>query len=205
MLIDVNRLLFEYVGATALNTATEEELLTYIKSIAVKGTHEEVYRMKFFRLSQMDSETVTQYVTCPRSQAILCQFKIACTNHEQQTFVNFADEMITQQLILGLRNQYHQLCILSEGSVLPTLREKFQHLQCLESTEQSTNIMRSSMPPSGSVNAPIRSSYKRGRTQYQQTSYNTHPCKGCSCTSHESKTMARRDIPRSANIVESVA
>ena len=105
MLIDVNRLLFEYVGATALNIATEEELVTHMKRVAVKGTHKEVYRMKFFRLSQMDTETTTQYVTRLRSQAVLCQFKIACTNHEQHTFVNFADEMITQQLILGLRNK----------------------------------------------------------------------------------------------------
>ena len=59
---DVNRLLFEYVGADALNTATEEEMLGYIKSVAVKGTHKEVHRMKFFRLSQMYGETITQFV-----------------------------------------------------------------------------------------------------------------------------------------------
>jgi hypothetical protein len=34
---DINRLLFEYVGATVLNTATEDELLIRIKSVAVKA------------------------------------------------------------------------------------------------------------------------------------------------------------------------
>jgi hypothetical protein len=57
--------------------------------------------MKFFKLFQMDSETITQCVARLRSQAVLCQFKIACTSYEEQTFVNFADEMITQQLISG--------------------------------------------------------------------------------------------------------
>lgn len=41
---DVIRLLFGYVGVTA----TEEELLTHIKSVAVKGTHKEIHCMKFF-------------------------------------------------------------------------------------------------------------------------------------------------------------
>ena len=45
---DVNRLLFEYIGATSLNAATENDLLEHIKSVTVKGTHKEVHGMKFF-------------------------------------------------------------------------------------------------------------------------------------------------------------
>ena len=59
---DVNRLLFEYVGASTLDTATEQQLMAHIKSVAVKGTCKEVHRMNFFKLSQMDGETITQYV-----------------------------------------------------------------------------------------------------------------------------------------------
>ena len=81
---DVNRLLFQYVGATSLNATTKNDLLQHIKSVAVKGTHKKVHRIKFFRLSQMDGETITQYVTRLSSQAVLCQFKVACTNHDQQ-------------------------------------------------------------------------------------------------------------------------
>ena len=33
----VNRLLFDFVGADALNACTEQELLKHIKSVAVKG------------------------------------------------------------------------------------------------------------------------------------------------------------------------
>ena len=110
---DVNRLLLEYVGADALNTATEEEMLGYIKSVAIKGTHKEVHRMKFFRLSQMYGETITQFVARLRSHAILCQFEIACEDHPQPTFISFAEEMITQQLVSGIQDQQHQIRILS--------------------------------------------------------------------------------------------
>ena len=195
---DVNRLLFEYIGGETLNAATENELLDYIKSVAVKGTHKEVHRMKFFRLSQMDGETITQFIARLRSHAILCQFKIACEDHDEPNFVSFAEEMITQQLVSGLRNQQHQSRILSEAASLPTLNEKIQRLQCLESTEQSTDLMRAS-PQVTSTNAPIRSNYRRNQRNNnrgtQQEEKTIQPCRGCGRTSHEGKTMARKDCP----------
>ena len=42
--VDVNKFLFEFVGPTVLNNATEEELLNHIRKIAVKSTHKEVHR-----------------------------------------------------------------------------------------------------------------------------------------------------------------
>ena len=189
---DVNRLLFEYVGSESLNVASEDELLDHIKSVAVKETHKEVHRMNFFRLSQMEGETVTQYVARLRSHAVLCQFKIACTEHLRQIFINYTDDMVTQQLISGLRNQNHQSRILSEAAALPTLQQKIDRLQCLESTEQSTGLLQSATPTPPSNNNAIKSGYRRRQNQQQST---RTPCKGCGGLSHEGKTMARKDCP----------
>ena len=71
---DVNKLLFEFVGATTLDTASEQELLGHIRSIAVKGTHKEVHRMNFGKLIQQEGESITQFVARLKSQATLCQF-----------------------------------------------------------------------------------------------------------------------------------
>ena len=57
--------------------------------------------------------------------------------------------MITQHLISGLKNQQHQSRILSEAIALPTFAAKIGRLQCLESTEQSLDLMRLSTPLSG--------------------------------------------------------
>ena len=205
---DVNRLLFEYVGAEALNTANEEELLNFIKGVAVKGTHKEVHRMKFFKLYQMDGETITQFVARLRSHAILCKFKIDCENHEEPNPISFADEMIAHQLLFGLRNKQHQLKILSETAALPTLRDKIERLHCLEETENSTNIMRANPPTNSSANAAAESTNAAARSTYrrdqfkrqpqqpqQQDSRNNRPCRGCGRTSHDGKTMARKDCP----------
>ena len=191
---DVNRLLFEYIGADDLSTAVEGDLLQYIKSVAVTDTHKEVHRMQFFRLSQMDGETITQYVARLRSHAVLCQFKIACSDHTRETFVNYSDDMVTQQLISGLKNPQHQSRILSEAAALPTLQQKIERLHCLESTELSTGMMRSATPPTAPSTAnPVKSEYKRRLTNYQPPTHT--PCKGCGRTTHEGKTMARKDCP----------
>ena len=189
---DVNKLLFEYIGSTKLDAASEAELLTHIKSVAVKGTHKEVHRINFFRMKQMDGETVTQYVARLRSQATLCQFKVACEGHNPAVFVNYADEMITHQLVSGLRNQQHQSRILSEAPTFLTLAQKVGRLQCLESTEESTDLMRLGTP---SHSVAAKSSYKRGDFQSNGKKNRGYPCRGCGKTYHEGKSSARKDCP----------
>ena len=98
--------------------------------------------MHFSKLTQMEGETITQFVARLKSQATLCQFKIVCADHQPPIHISYADEMITQQLIAGLRNDQHQSRILAEVASLPTLAEKIQRLQCLEATEESTSQMR---------------------------------------------------------------
>ena len=50
---EVNKLLFEFIGAATLDVCTEENLLGHIRAVAVKGTHKEVHRLSFSKLIQM--------------------------------------------------------------------------------------------------------------------------------------------------------
>ena len=56
---NVNEMLYNFVGPDALENATEAELLSYIKSVAVKTIHPEVYRQQFISMRQSDNETIT--------------------------------------------------------------------------------------------------------------------------------------------------
>ena len=203
---DVNKFLFEFVGAEALNTATEDELLEHIRAIAVKTTHKEVHRMNFGKLFQSEGESITHFVARLRSQATLCKFSvpavITCDHDETYQYqVSFSDEMISQQLIAGLFNHDHQSKILSEVASLPTLREKIDRLQVLETTQESASMMKTIQPPA-QLAAAHRSQYKRSR----KTSSIRHPkgtkpntqtqCHGCGKTSHPAgKSMSRKDCP----------
>ena len=197
---DVNRLLFEFVGAPTLDTTTEAEMLTHIRAVAVKGTHKEVHRMNFFKLNQMEGESITQFVARLKSQASLCQFNITCNAHNPPTTMSYADDMVTQQLIAGLRNQQHQSRVLAEATTLNTLAAKIARLQCLESTEESTTKMRNLPPNSVSkVEFTRQSNYRRvnkpppGSKNGKQANNN---CRGCGRPSHgDGKSMARKDCP----------
>ena len=161
---------------------------------------------EFFKLLQMDGETITQYVARLRAQAVLCQFQIAHTDPDGQAHrLSYVDDMVAQQLISGLKNQHHQTQVLSEASTLTTLQSKIDKLQCLEATVLSTDQMRTVPTPSLNVHSvanQIRSSYKRDSNPRRQHPKQTptigsdnHRCRGCGRSSHKGKTMARKDCP----------
>ena len=120
---EVNKLLFEFIGKATLDstTMTEEILLGHIRSVAVKGVHKEVHRMNLGKITQSVGESITHYVARLKAQSLLCEFQITCSCNLSPSF---AEEMVAQQLIAGLRNQDHQAKILGEATTLTTLQRK---------------------------------------------------------------------------------
>ena len=114
------------VGPAVLDTANKGQLLSHIKTIAVKGLHQEVYRVND---EQEDCENVTHFVARLKAQAALCSFTVSCSCNEN---VSFAEEMVTKQLVAGLRDQEHQSKVLAKASSLATLYLKVEGLQSLE-------------------------------------------------------------------------
>ena len=194
---DVNKLLFEFVGPTTLNTATEEEMLGHIKSVAVKGVHKEVHRMNFSKIRQGDGENVTHYVARLKSQASLCSFTVKCGCDES---VSYAEEMVAQQLVAGLRNHEHQAKILSEATVLTTLKLKVDRLQSLEATDESATKLHA---PIGQTNAAAaKSAYKQAspfnkKVPDASTQRSDKQCSTCGRTSHYGRSMSFKDCPAS--------
>ena len=74
----VNEMLFNFVGPADLDNAVEQELMKHIKAVAVRVVHPEVYRQQFFTLKQSDGESITNFVSRLKAQAMLCHF--TCQN-----------------------------------------------------------------------------------------------------------------------------
>ena len=153
----VHKLLYQYVGTGALHneTITEEELLTHIKSVAVKAINVEVYRWRFTQLRQEQGEPVTKYVGRLKSEAVLCNYFVKCQCDRE---ITFAEEMISQQLITGLANQEHQSRLLSEAQELTTLQSRIDRLISLETTDDATAHINHQIASRSSV---VRSGYKQ--------------------------------------------
>lgn len=180
---DVNKMLFEFVGADVLDTCTEADLLGHIKSVAVKTVHKEVHQMVFNMMTQNEGESVTGYVARLKSQAFLCEFRKSCSCQPARE-ISFADEMVAQRLIAGLANQEHQRRVLSEVATLVTLEQKIERLRVLETTDESSTVLRA--PPSKPSEASAaRSQYQKLKKKTAETPKKEKPtCKWCGRVSH---------------------
>lgn len=213
---EVNRMLFEFIGADELKNEgmTEEALLNNIKSVAVRSIHQEVHRWRFNQIAQCDSEKVTKFVGRLKAQAVLCGFNVNCECGKR---VSYAEEMVSQRLTSGVINPEHQSKVLGEAEQLDTLKKKVDKMISLETTDEASSKIRT---PLSSRSNPIKTSqYKRdqkqkligdaekkpfgdaekmrrGRTRFRRPMDRKRRCRGCGRSSHPSgKTMARQDCP----------
>ena len=213
---DVNKLLYEFFGPSELNSAalTEETLLGYIKSAAVKMIYEVVHRWNFNGLVQAEGESIARFVGRLKAQASLCNFKVQCSCNRE---VSYAEEMISQRVVAGLSNPEHQSKILSEANDLNTLAKQVERIVSLETTDDAADKIRH---PS-TASAIKSSQYKKGQrfqskersptsaSQLPTTSSDQKPyrrsfnskkrsrkCQGCGRSSHGiNKLMVRTDCP----------
>lgn len=189
----VNEMLFNFIGPDTLDRATENELLTYIKSVAVKTVHPEVYRQQFFSLKQSDCETITCFISRLKAQAMLCDFKTSGTCGSSRCSASYASNMIRSQLIAGIRNPTHQNRILAEIASLQTLDALTTRLLALEATDHASTQFRS--PFETSMITPIRrqkpyqspSQQQQPQKSYQpqqQPNHGKRLCSGCGKQQH---------------------
>ncbi len=148
--IQLNKRLFDVKGPATLNAATEDDLLAWIKEIAVKAMHTEVHRTQFVNCKQKQGENLSAFHGSLKSKSSLCDFRVAapstcannactCANHGMQ--VSYQDDMVATQLVAGLYNAEHQAKILSESGTLVTLKEKLERLTILEKSEISLSSL----------------------------------------------------------------
>ena len=146
----LNKRLFDLRGPAPLNSASEEELLGWIKDAAVKGVHMEVHRNTSVQLKQKQGEAINSFLGRLKAEASLCEFRQTapascslndchCPNHGIQ--VSYEDDQVATQLIAGLYNSDHQARILSESASLKTLNDKLQRLLTLEKSDTAMSSL----------------------------------------------------------------
>lgn len=183
----VNEMLFNFVGPDDLQTASEDQLLGFIKSVAVKAVHPEVYRQHFSKLQQSDGETITSFISRLKAQAMLCAFHCKGKCGGPTCTPSYAQDMIRSQLITGMRNSSHQAKVLSEMATLVTLDQLTTRLLTLEATEHASTEFRSPHDTQTVADITPINSFKPG---YNKPSYGNNqrttnrPCNGCGNRQH---------------------
>ena len=163
---DINKLLYEFVGAAELNSEdlTEAKLLEHIRLVVVKTVHKEVHRWKFGGIVQRNGEPVSRFIGRLKSQASLCSFMVICQcGHD----VSYAEEMVSQRMVFGLANPEHQARIVSEAQDLDNLTKKVERIVSLDTTDEAADKIRT--PSSVSAGAVKFSQYRRSqRAQFKR-------------------------------------
>ena len=181
----LNKRLFDTKGSAMLNAASETQLCTWIKEIAVKGLHKEVHRTQFVRCRQKQGECLNAYHGRLKAASSLCDFRVpapsacadtdcTCAHHGMQ--ISYQDDMVATQLIAGLYNSDHQAKVLSESATLVTLDAKLERLLTLEKSDTSlsslsnneafSNVVRAESDDGRIANNGRRR--RRGNSQRQQ-------------------------------------
>ena len=77
---ELNRLLFNLMGAESLNTASEDQLLQYIMLVTAKRFHKEVHQQNFHSMKQKEGESITHFLARLQTLAKFCEFTVTCPN-----------------------------------------------------------------------------------------------------------------------------
>jgi len=202
---EINRLLFDFIGRDTLNDdgLTEENLLKFIKQVAVRSVHKEVHRWHFNQMSQTDGEKITKLVGRLKAQSVLCDFSVACKCGEK---VSYAEEMVSQKLTAGVSNPEHQSKVLGEAESLDSLAKKVERLISLETAEDATTRIRTpiqtrAMPAKSSEyrkrqKQSLIGSLERGRSNVRKPRDRKRRCRGCGRSDHgNGKTLERKECP----------
>ena len=131
--------LYQMVGER-LNTLSEEALLEQIRAIAVLTVHKVVHRVEFSRIKQDDGESVAHFVSRLKAKASLCDFTIVA---EGPGRVSYEDDMVEGQMMSGLYSDEHRARVLTEADKLPTLKDKYNALVTMHTSDLSTSQLAS--------------------------------------------------------------
>lgn len=144
-------------------------------------------------MRQSDSETITHFISCLKSQAMICNFPRKCDCENRNCEISYSENMIMSQVIAGLLSTSHRIKILSEMASIETLAEMTDRLLTLEATAQATEHFKPSPVIQSDVNA-IKSDYQRNkRNDLRQKAQNYNrpsqqngdrKCKGCGHNLH---------------------
>ena len=190
---EVNKMLFEFVGATKLNAAslTEDQLMKHIKLVAVKTVHKVIHQHNFHKMKQDLGESIMQFVARLNAQATQCDFTVPCPTEGCEK-ISYAEQMVSQQLLSGLANADHQARVLSEAGTLKTFQSILDKLVSLETTAESApQLNKQSNDNAATQAAASKSQYRQSKLMPKDTR-----CKGCGRSSHAAgKSMLRTDCP----------
>ncbi|XP_053372940.1 uncharacterized protein LOC128546448 [Mercenaria mercenaria] len=149
-------------NGNTLTELSEKEVLTAIKTLAVREENTMVARVNLHNMKQDRDETVRSFGARIRGQAGVCKFNIKCANCARD--VNYTDAILRDVLTKGLADPEIQLDLLGDSNQDMSLEDVFKFVEAKEAGKRSA----SRLLDSNAVEA-ARSSYRKAKNENQPT------------------------------------
>ena len=149
---------------------TEENVLKFINTLAIRPENVMVARVKLQNLRQDRDEPVRSFCARLRGQAAVCNYsKTKTCQCTQNVVVDYSDDMIRDSLIRGLEDDEIRLHILGQANQNMSLEETLQLAEAQECGKRSAGRLSQSTEIQNTTNAA--SSYRRRNNQTQQPNH----------------------------------
>ena len=95
-------------GEGSYTTMTEDALINAVKEMVVRTRNRMVTRHKLRKMIQSHDQPVQTFLSSLKATARLCEYKVKCEDEMCGKFVDFTDEMVMEQLMVGLADDATQ-------------------------------------------------------------------------------------------------
>ena len=182
--VDLRRNLFDFIGEKGLSSCDEVNLLQHIKQIAVEGKNPAVHRQEFYAITQSPDQPVTAFVGSLQAKAAHCCFNTKC---ECGKDASYTEDMVADQMIVGLYDKDVQAEVLSKYASLVSLKDKINYIGAIEEGKRATSSLGSSSVAANKSQYKSQQCYKPpSRHKIGHGTPKQSPKQGCSgCGSHD--------------------
>ena len=182
--VDLRRNLFDFIGEKGLSLCDEANLLKHIKQIAVEGKNPAVHRQEFYAITQSPDQPVTAFVGSLQAKAAHCCFNTKC---ECGKDASYTEDMVADQMIVGLYDKDVQAEVLSKDASLVSLKDKINYIGAIEEGKRATSSLGSSSVAANKSQYKSQQCYKPPlRHKIGHSTPKQSPKQGCSgCGSHD--------------------
>ena len=159
---EVTHILFGRLGQAGWDLLTEDTLLEAVKNVFVKRRNRMINRLKLRKLVQGPDQPVQQYVGSLKQIARTCKFSVECSADGCQNKNDFSQEMVLDQLVMGLNDDEIQKKVLGvkeENFNLDHVEKLIITEECSKATQKDSKV--------NDVIAPM-STFKKNKKIQQQ-------------------------------------
>ena len=105
---EVQMLMFGRYGKEQYEALTEPLLITAVKEMVVRTRNKMVTRHKLRKMVQSHDQPIQTFLSNLKATARLCDYKVKCEEELCGKFVDFTDQMVMEQLTVGLADEETQ-------------------------------------------------------------------------------------------------